>query len=397
MTLPEPDDEFETFLKRRTVLPNGMSDDDKLEPPKALDSIVLKQAREAIRARQRLDRPPRWARPVALAATILLCLSIVVNVSLKTNRPAVSLRQMTASTADSASPLATTPANEGERREKGADVASSREAILPEAKIAEQRAPRPPVLAEANAPAPREPGRVDDSAVDKADALARRSAPVQASSKAPAAAGSAADQATQLADRGRTPDQAPSQTPSTANSAADPATQLADRGRTPAQAPGETPTSAANSATDRRASRAESGYAGSAAAQAPAAQAPPTSAGLPPSVAASSAASPSTASPSVPPSSASGNASASAASPATQPGDRVAEAQQRDEPALAKRKAGTAGPPHPQDPKTWLARIATLRAEGKTVQADAEMQRFRATFPAYPAKPDPSAPSEPPK
>ena len=103
MTLPEPDDEFETYLKRRTVLPNGMSDDDKVEPPKALDAIVLQKAREAIRARQRPNRTPRWATPVALAATILLCLSIVLNVSLNTRRPAADLQRMTAA-ADSARP-----------------------------------------------------------------------------------------------------------------------------------------------------------------------------------------------------------------------------------------------------------------------------------------------------
>ena len=57
--MTEPGDEFETFLKTRTVLPSGMSDDDKLEPPKALDAIVLQKAREAIRARQHVSRPPR--------------------------------------------------------------------------------------------------------------------------------------------------------------------------------------------------------------------------------------------------------------------------------------------------------------------------------------------------
>ena len=65
--MTQPADDFETFLKTRTVLPNGMSDDDKLEPPKALDAVVLKQAREAIHARERLNRTPRWATPVALA------------------------------------------------------------------------------------------------------------------------------------------------------------------------------------------------------------------------------------------------------------------------------------------------------------------------------------------
>ena len=45
MTEPQSDDEFETFLKRRTVLPNGMSDDDKLEPPKTLELASAKGTR----------------------------------------------------------------------------------------------------------------------------------------------------------------------------------------------------------------------------------------------------------------------------------------------------------------------------------------------------------------
>jgi hypothetical protein len=296
--MTEPGDEFETFLKTRTVLPNGMSDDDKLEPPKGLDAIVLKEAREAIRAR-RVNQTRRWATPVALAATILLCLSILLNVGLNTNRPAPNLRRMTAATADNASPTAANPVNEGERREKAADGAPSGEAILPEAKIVEPRAPRPAVIAEAATPAPSESPRPHSSAVDKADALA-------------------------------------------------------DRIGTPVQAMREAPSVAAR------------GYTGTATA----APSPSTAAAPPPSAAA--AAPPSGGPPAIPPS---------------------------EQPVLAKRQA--AAPPHPQDhpqdPKTWLQQIAALRAEGKTVQADAEMQRFRATFPAYPAKPGPSGPSEPPK
>jgi hypothetical protein len=263
--MTEPEDEFETFLKTRTVLPNGMSDDDKLEPSKALDAIVLKEAREAIRARQRLHRTPRWAMPVALAATILLCLSIVLNVSLNTNRPALNLRRMTAATEDKASPAPASPVSGGERREKVADGASPNEVILPEAKVVEPRAPRPPVVAEAAAPA--ESLSPNGAAADSADALANRSGtPAQALREARSAA------------------KAP---------------QLADRGRTSARAQREA------------------------------------------------------------------------------------------------RSAATS--PHPQDPETWLQQIAALRAEGKTAQADAEMQRFRAAFPAYPAKPAPPAPSEPSK
>jgi hypothetical protein len=200
--MTEPGDEFESFLKTRTLLPNGMSDDDKLEPPKALDAIVLQKARAAIRARRPLNRTPRWATPVALAATILLCLSIVLNVRLNTNRPAANLRQMTAATADKASPAPASPASpasDGERREKSAAGIASHEAILPETKVVESRAPRPPVVAEAATPPPSDSKRANASATDKAEVLANRTrAATRPSSEAPSAA--AADKAAQLAE-----------------------------------------------------------------------------------------------------------------------------------------------------------------------------------------------------
>jgi hypothetical protein len=236
--MTEPGDEFESFLRTRTLLPNGMSDDDKLEPPKALDAIVLQKARAAIRARRPLNRTPRWATPVALAATILLCLSIVLNVRLNTNRPAANLRQMTAATADKTSPAPASPASpgssavpdssasransatsvnpaapaapasDGERREKSAAGIASHEAILPETKVVESRAPRPPIVAEAATPLPSESKRANASATDKAEMLANRT---RAATRPSSAAPSAADKAAQLADRSRTP--------STANSA----------------------------------------------------------------------------------------------------------------------------------------------------------------------------------
>ncbi|HKU88284.1 MAG TPA: hypothetical protein VJP84_00715, partial [Steroidobacteraceae bacterium] len=72
------DPEFEDFLKRRRPLFRG-DVDDGLEPPAELDRIVLRQARDAIED----DRPirffgmPRWAAPVAIAATLVLGISIV--------------------------------------------------------------------------------------------------------------------------------------------------------------------------------------------------------------------------------------------------------------------------------------------------------------------------------
>ena len=67
-----PDDEFDDFLKRRK--PVFRSPDDMFEPPAELDRVVLRQAREAIESERpvRVFRDPRWAAPVALAATLVL-------------------------------------------------------------------------------------------------------------------------------------------------------------------------------------------------------------------------------------------------------------------------------------------------------------------------------------
>ena len=101
MTDPEHDEAFEIYLKRRSVFPEAL--DEEPEPPAALDQRVLDQARKAIRAqaapdhgKQQMARAPRWAMPVALAATILLCLSVVLNISLNTNRPAPNPQRMSA-------------------------------------------------------------------------------------------------------------------------------------------------------------------------------------------------------------------------------------------------------------------------------------------------------------
>jgi hypothetical protein len=88
MTDPERDPEFEAYLRRRSMLPNRQRATENLEPPHDLDDIVLRKARQAIQSPQQLPvyRAPRWALPVALAATILVCLSIVLNVSLNGNK-----------------------------------------------------------------------------------------------------------------------------------------------------------------------------------------------------------------------------------------------------------------------------------------------------------------------
>src|SRR3954462_9308162 len=163
MTDPEQDDVFEAYLKRRAVLP---ALDNELEPPAALDETVLAKAREAIQpaapssapTRLSMGRPARWAVPVALAATILLCLSVVINISLNTNRPRSSptLERAAAARADSKTSAVSNAtaesnaaagvdaqrsgaaqdrfANNGERPQSVSGEIASREVVLPRAK-----------------------------------------------------------------------------------------------------------------------------------------------------------------------------------------------------------------------------------------------------------------------
>ncbi|HEY3786663.1 MAG TPA: hypothetical protein VGL55_15405 [Steroidobacteraceae bacterium] len=100
------EDDFEAYLRERSVLPRRLSTAQRIEPPKDLDALVLGKARQAIHAgpELRLYRAPRWALPVALAATILLSFSIVLNIGL-TTRP----RDQQASSASTALAPATAP------------------------------------------------------------------------------------------------------------------------------------------------------------------------------------------------------------------------------------------------------------------------------------------------
>lgn len=81
------DDDFDDFLRRRK--PVFRRDDDDLEPPAELDRIVLRQAREAIEADkpQRVFRGPRWGAPIALAATVLVALSVVFHGGMPATSP----------------------------------------------------------------------------------------------------------------------------------------------------------------------------------------------------------------------------------------------------------------------------------------------------------------------
>jgi len=83
-----PDDEFEDFLRRRK--PVFRSPDEMFEPPAELDRVVLRQAREAIEAERplRVFRGPRWATPLAVAATLVLAITVIFHAGMP-SKPAL--------------------------------------------------------------------------------------------------------------------------------------------------------------------------------------------------------------------------------------------------------------------------------------------------------------------
>jgi hypothetical protein len=413
MTQPEEDDVFDAYLKRRSVLP-GL--DDKLSPPAALDEKVLARAREAIQshavgasppaaanaghdgasvdsgnvtslgaAKRPMQRPPRWAVPVALAATVLLCLSVVMNISINRSQPSPNLERMSAARADvKASALANATsesdasagvsardalaANTGEPRESISGGIPSREVVIPRAKVAGAPAPHAPVVADAPGGTTESPAEADLSR-PLAKSPPPAAPPVVAD--APAGASKAVPPALSgaMASTGSASPVAPSARGGvdavTRDEASDLRTDLsaADKAVLMAKdagvaAPMGTPApEAQRAAADRQAAK-------------PAVVAPqPTNP------------SPMAAAPQPT------NPSPMAAAPQpTNPSPMAAAPQPTNAPAMA------AASQHQADPKVWLQQIDALRAAGKPEQADAEMRRFKAAFPHY-AVPAAAAPA----
>jgi hypothetical protein len=75
-----PDDEFDDFLTRRKPIFRGI--EDPLEPPDELDRLVLRQARAAVEGErpQRMYKGPRFVAPIAIAATLVLAVTVILNV-----------------------------------------------------------------------------------------------------------------------------------------------------------------------------------------------------------------------------------------------------------------------------------------------------------------------------
>jgi hypothetical protein len=81
----EHNDDFEAYLKRRVPIDRRLALMSRLEPPAELDRIVIGQARLAIQGPAPIPvfRGPRWALPMGLAATILVSLSLLLDVGMR--------------------------------------------------------------------------------------------------------------------------------------------------------------------------------------------------------------------------------------------------------------------------------------------------------------------------
>jgi hypothetical protein len=85
MTGPERDNEFEAYLKRRARIDRRLRSLDRLEPPAELDRIIIARARQSIQGAPPvpLFRAPRWALPMGMAATILISLSVLLDLGVR--------------------------------------------------------------------------------------------------------------------------------------------------------------------------------------------------------------------------------------------------------------------------------------------------------------------------
>ena len=85
ITDPEYHDDFEAYLKRRVSIDRRLALIDRLEPPPELDRIIIGKARAAIQspAPVAVFKAPRWAVPMGLAATILVSLSMLLDLGMR--------------------------------------------------------------------------------------------------------------------------------------------------------------------------------------------------------------------------------------------------------------------------------------------------------------------------
>ncbi len=173
-------DDFEDYVARRKPVFRG--DDDPLEPPPELDRIVLRQAREAIKAdrAEPAYRGAGWGMPVAMAATLLVVFSVFLHLGVQKNEPKGEVTVQTISQnvdpmAPPAPPPASAPAEAPQAaapdanpvvadlgRSRARDPAGGRGFVSePEASRYSPAAPPPPV---ATTSAPGDAGRTSTAA-----------------------------------------------------------------------------------------------------------------------------------------------------------------------------------------------------------------------------------------
>ena len=114
MSGPEYDPDFEAWLRGRVRLdrrlPRSLT---RLEPPAELDRIVIGMAREAIQPLPDtpLFRAPKWAVPLAMAASLLVSFTLMLDVGLRQGyREPVSEALIVEMTNPTASPAPVAPA-----------------------------------------------------------------------------------------------------------------------------------------------------------------------------------------------------------------------------------------------------------------------------------------------
>jgi hypothetical protein len=136
MTSPEHDEDFEQYLRQRTVLPHRLAKADRLEPPPELDRLVLAHAKEAIHVAVLLHMRENGepSRPLAAAAPVR---------TLSKARELAPPPQASDSDALPRSPMG--PAYARTRQESAQGFAPARNAAVAEQKAHAQRLPSAPV------------------------------------------------------------------------------------------------------------------------------------------------------------------------------------------------------------------------------------------------------------
>jgi hypothetical protein len=395
MTGLDDDRELDDFLARRSMLHRRLADRDRADPPPDLDRLVLDKAREAIQTPQNLPvhRAPRWAVPVALAASLVIAFTVVLHMA-PVGRGDVQLASSASATADAAARVAETGESPEAERSTATGVGANQLRIQMEKRAASPGAP-PMVAFDAKASAPNSALATDSQRASepRGSMLAAASAPAADAASSLADRAGASSSAASGDGRSSEPALAKSRAPAPAvamphavakASGAAEAPQTLVASNVPQRgAAGLEPTSAPRSAYapapgERRAiipAKSEMTASNTVSARAERESSTPTAA-----LQASDSAVVAQVPPAAPP-----LAQASASSVVTGPTND------------ARSSAGAAASAEAKhaNPQVWLREIEALRAAGKTDEANRQLAEFRKTFPNEAAKLPPTRDSRP--